>query len=166
MANSSIPNSPPANGRTSRPSLRKLRRQRPNEFRNQESRKEPKSQGVTQVCGRRARLHFQSKSAFRVRVFSSWFPGFQIFLVRRVNGAWWRARSSKPLSIPHPRDRGRFDSYPLRLPFGNGESGNQEARKNLTIGGTRISTSWFPGFQIFPLTKGGDRQCRVSGSIS
>jgi hypothetical protein len=33
----------------------------------------------------------------------------------RVKGAWWSSRSSKPLSVPHTRDRGRFDSYPLRL---------------------------------------------------
>jgi hypothetical protein len=32
----------------------------------------------------------------------------------RVKGAWWPSRSSKPLSVPHSRDRGRFDSYPLR----------------------------------------------------
>src|SRR5260370_31033628 len=34
--------------------------------------------------------------------------------IRRVKGAWWPSRSSKPLSIRQPPDRGRFDSYPLR----------------------------------------------------
>jgi hypothetical protein len=34
--------------------------------------------------------------------------------IRRVKGAWWPSRSSKPLLIPHPRGQGRFDSYPLR----------------------------------------------------
>ena len=34
---------------------------------------------------------------------------------RRVKGAWWPSRSSKPLSVRHPPGRGRFDSYPLRL---------------------------------------------------
>ena len=33
---------------------------------------------------------------------------------RRVKGAWWPSRSSKPLSIRQPPGRGRFDSYPLR----------------------------------------------------
>ena len=33
---------------------------------------------------------------------------------RRVTGAWWPPWSSKPLAVRLP-DRGRFDSYPLRL---------------------------------------------------
>ena len=33
---------------------------------------------------------------------------------RRVRGAWWPSRSSKPLLIPQTRDQDRFDSYPLR----------------------------------------------------
>ena len=32
---------------------------------------------------------------------------------RRVKGAWWPSRSSKPLSV-RSAGRGRFDSYPLR----------------------------------------------------
>src|SRR5205823_4692437 len=36
-------------------------------------------------------------------------------ILRRVKGAWWPSRSSKPLSVRQPPDRGRFDSYPLRL---------------------------------------------------
>jgi hypothetical protein len=32
---------------------------------------------------------------------------------RRVKGAWWPSRSSKPSSVSN--GRGRFDSYPLRL---------------------------------------------------
>ncbi|MEY2485892.1 MAG: hypothetical protein QOH39_1540 [Verrucomicrobiota bacterium] len=35
------------------------------------------------------------------------------FLNRRVKGAWWPSRSSKPSSVGN--GRGRFDSYPLRL---------------------------------------------------
>ena len=34
---------------------------------------------------------------------------------RRVKGAWWPSRSSKPSSLH--KWRGRFDSYPLRLDF-------------------------------------------------
>src|SRR5205814_7805672 len=33
----------------------------------------------------------------------------------RVKGAWWPSRSSKPLSS-RLTGRGRFDSYPLRIP--------------------------------------------------
>src|SRR5207248_4659801 len=39
------------------------------------------------------------------------------FFCRRVKGAWWPSRSSKPLSVRQLPDRGRFDSYPLRPPF-------------------------------------------------
>ena len=39
---------------------------------------------------------------------------FAFSFARRVKGAWWPSRSSKP-SLPRKR-RGRFDSYPLRLP--------------------------------------------------
>jgi hypothetical protein len=34
---------------------------------------------------------------------------------RRVKGAWWPSRSSKPLLIRQLPDQGRFDSYPLRI---------------------------------------------------
>src|SRR5690242_15693654 len=40
-------------------------------------------------------------------------PKFHFF--RRVKGAWWPSRSSKPLSVRYSPGRGRFDSYPLRL---------------------------------------------------
>ena len=46
-------------------------------------------------------------------------PGHHIFLLnlvafsRRVKGAWWPPRSSKPLSVCFA-GRGKFDSYPLR----------------------------------------------------
>ena len=114
MANSSIPNSIPATGRISTPSSRRSKRG---------------SSGVPQ------------RAAFRLRrIASPWEP--QSFNVqrptlnaqrsiqivgrwkldvgrwtfschRRVKGAWWPSRSSKPSS---PRKwRGRFDSYPLRL---------------------------------------------------
>ena len=38
--------------------------------------------------------------------------GWTFALFRRVNGAWWPSRSSKPLSVR--KSRGRFDSCPLR----------------------------------------------------
>jgi hypothetical protein len=36
-------------------------------------------------------------------------------LHRRVKGAWWPSRSSKPLLVRQLPDQGRFDSYPLRF---------------------------------------------------
>jgi hypothetical protein len=42
------------------------------------------------------------------------FRGWAFSVVRRVKGAWWPSRSSKPLLVRHPPGRGRFDSYPLR----------------------------------------------------
>src|SRR6266542_3130094 len=38
---------------------------------------------------------------------------FGLRLSRRVTGAWWPSRSSKPLSVRFT-GRGGFDSYPLR----------------------------------------------------
>ena len=43
---------------------------------------------------------------------------------RRVTGAWWSPRSSKPLPVRLP-DRGRFDSYPLRLDSSQRHKDNQ-----------------------------------------
>ena len=43
-----------------------------------------------------------------------YFRSWTFFFSRRVKGAWWPSRSSKPSSVGN--GRGRFDSYPLR-PF-------------------------------------------------
>jgi hypothetical protein len=61
----------------------------------------------TSNCRRESHLHVR-RSALDVQrsAFSYFF--------RRVGGAWWPSRSSKPLSIRPLPDRGRFDSYPLR----------------------------------------------------
>ena len=48
------------------------------------------------------------RSMFEVRGLS-----FFSFVPRRVMGAWWPSRSSKPLSA-RSTGRGMFDSYPLR----------------------------------------------------
>ena len=45
-----------------------------------------------------------SMNRYRSRYLISW----------RVMGVWWPPRSSKPLTV-RLSDRGRFDSYPLRL---------------------------------------------------
>src|SRR4051812_19686318 len=122
MAKRSTPSSRPVNGRTSTKSLGRSKRPKPDEFGNQDSRNDPGFRIVTEP---KARLRIQSQAGFRIHSLLYWFSGLQIpscfpALVvpfcpsRRVNGAWWPARSSKPLSIPQARDRGRFDSYPLR----------------------------------------------------
>jgi hypothetical protein len=108
MANYSIPNSIPVIGRTSTPLSRRLRKQ-----------------NSASVCF--------SPGSVLARAIRSWPLGFfnarrpiqavgcwilrverWAFSFWRVKGAWWSSRSSKPLSVPHNRDRGRFDSYPLR----------------------------------------------------
>ena len=88
MENSFIPNSTPAIGRTSTPSSRLLRKL-PDQF---------------------YYRRIVDLSAIRNQCQS----GSDQSTIWRVKGAWWPSRSSKPLSIRQPPDRGRFDSYPLR----------------------------------------------------
>jgi hypothetical protein len=115
MANCSIPNSIPANGRISTRSSRQskkpsnyritvaslVRRFAPDRTRNTEH---PTS-NIEFEKQQRASVR---RSALDVRcsTFSS---------LRRVKGAWWPSRSSKPSSSR--KWRGRFDSYPLRASF-------------------------------------------------
>src|SRR5438067_756848 len=109
MASSSIPSSNPVSGRSSMPSLRKLRRSSSREFRSEVRHETSKSFHV-----QRSTLNVQ-RSTKRVPLgrwalsIGHWvlFYGF-----RRVKGAWWPSRSSKPSSVGN--GRGRFDSYPLR----------------------------------------------------
>ena len=51
------------------------------------------------------------ETSFRFSILNSRFP--VTALRRRVMGAWWPSRSSKPLSARFT-GRGKFDSYPLR----------------------------------------------------
>jgi hypothetical protein len=122
MANCSIPNSTPATGRTSTPSSRRSR-----------NLSEPARIGFSLV----GRVEFKSgvkpphsKACFARERIRRWALSLQSAIrnsrspirnaltlhysniPRRVKGAWWPSRSSKPSS---PRKwRGRFDSYPLR----------------------------------------------------
>ena len=89
MANSSIPNSTPVIGRTSTPSSRLLKKL-PDQF-----------------------SHRRILDLFAIR--NQCQSGSDQSTIRRVKGAWWPSRSSKPLSIRYTPDRGRFDSYPLRF---------------------------------------------------
>ena len=68
---------------------------------------------------------------------------------RRVKGAWWPSRSSKPLSVR--KSRGRFDSCPLRQSPFVGEA----------VSFPSGTTAPYLQFQI---QKGGDVACRVNGS--
>jgi hypothetical protein len=109
MANCSIPNSSPGSGRISTRLLRRSRRQN--------------SQPVACTSVNRGwwldvRKECQAatlQTAFRARKIRRRTLGerWEFSAIRRVKGAWWPSRSSKPSS---PRKwRGRFDSYPLRL---------------------------------------------------
>ena len=109
MANCSIPNSSPASGRISTRSLRRSRKQN--------------SQPLASVSViRRSAFSLQKQrqaaalqSVFRAPEIRRWTLDVRRWVfsaIRRVKGAWWPSRSSKPSS---PRKwRGRFDSYPLR----------------------------------------------------
>ena len=117
MANCSIPNWSPASGRISTRSLRRSRRQNSQPI-----------AGTSVNRGwwldvRKRRRAAALQNALRAPKIRRWtldacsrFIGverWEFSAIRRVKGAWWPSRSSKPSS---PRKwRGRFDSYPLRL---------------------------------------------------
>jgi hypothetical protein len=109
MANCSIPSSTPAIGRISTPLSRR-------------SRKQNSGAGIPPQAiapwplgffnAQRSTLNAQ----YSIQTVGRWMLGVErwAFFSWRVKGAWWSSRSSKPLSVPHTRGRGRFDSYPLR----------------------------------------------------
>jgi hypothetical protein len=115
MANYSIPNSTPAIGRTSTPLSRRSRRQN-----NASTCFYPAGVLAHALAhwllgffnAQRSTLNAQRP----IQTGGRWMFGVErwAFSFWRVKGAWWSSRSSKPLSVPHTRDRGRFDSYPLR----------------------------------------------------
>jgi hypothetical protein len=116
MANCSIPNSSPASGRISTRSRRRSRKQN----------SQPRAsvsvirRSVFRLQGRRQVCHLESVR-WRTAAFRSGTAARKIqsaicnrqSAIRRVKGAWWPSRSSKPSSLR--KWRGRFDSYPLRL---------------------------------------------------
>jgi hypothetical protein len=117
MTNCSIPNWTRATGRTSTPSSRPLRKQ------NSEPACFSEVIILSHAIGPWAIRFFNTqRSTFKaqrsIQIVGRWslvvgrwaFSSFG-----RVKGAWWPSRSSKPLSVSHTRDRGRFDSYPLRF---------------------------------------------------
>ena len=116
MANCSIPSSTPVIGRTSTPLSWRSRKQ------NSASSCSSSASGLARAIGP-GRLKFfnaqrSTPNAQRpIQTVGRWMLGVERWAFSacgRVKGAWWSSRSSKPLSVPHTRDRGRFDSYPLR----------------------------------------------------
>lgn len=116
MANCSIPNSTPAIGRTSTPLSGRSRKQ------NSASASFFAPLSLTKTIQTRTLRFFNAQRSTSnaqrpIHTVGRWRfgVGCWAFSFWRVKGAWWSSRSSKPLSVPHIRDRGRFDSYPLRL---------------------------------------------------
>src|SRR5215468_515205 len=110
MANCSIPNSTPAIGRTSTLLLRRSRK------RNSAAHISPQTIALGPIRFFEAQ-RLTSNGQYSIQTVGRWMLGVErlpFFPLWRVKGAWWSSRSSKPLSVPHTRDRGRFDSYPLR----------------------------------------------------
>ncbi len=113
MANCSIPNSTPATGRISRPSLRRSKR---------ESSGVPQRAAfrLTRIAWPWERRSFNAQRSTpnaqrSIQIVGRWKldgGSWTFSCSGRVKGAWWPSRSSKPWS-PCKR-RGRFDSYPLR----------------------------------------------------
>jgi hypothetical protein len=153
MASSFIPNSNPAIGRTSMQSSAQSRRQNSTAG---------TSSGAFGPAGveswmlgvfnaQRSTLNAQ-RSIQTVECWALDVGRWTLVLFRRVRGAWWPSRSSKPLLIPRMRDQGRFDSYPLRqLIFDVGgpifdvpatsllKSNSEPQTSNIVKGGERMS---------------------------
>src|SRR6266571_805856 len=116
MANCSIPNSIPGTGRTWTISLRRSKKQNSpaHSLLDASSRFIGVGRGASDVQKRREAAALQG--ALRARKVRGWMLDvgrWTFSFSRRVKGAWWPSRSSKPPSLR--KWRGRFDSYPLRL---------------------------------------------------
>jgi hypothetical protein len=112
MANCSIPNSIPANGRISTRSSRRSRKaSKRARFSARLISNWPKqtSNAEHRTSKLESRTHLKVPH-WMLDVGRSTFSS-----LRRVKGAWWPSRSSKPSSSR--KWRGRFDSYPLRASF-------------------------------------------------
>ena len=115
MANYSIPSLIPASGRTSTPLSKRSRRQ------NSAAGCFFAALSVASAVGSWTTGFFNTQRSTpnvqrSIQKVGYWMldVGRWTFSLRRVKGASWSSRSSKPSSVPHTRDRGRFDSYPLR----------------------------------------------------
>ena len=116
MANYSIPSWTPAIGRTSTPLSRRSRRQNSGSARGEAITLAGVAEfWIPTVLNVPRSTPNAQCSIQKVGCWTLDVPCWAFFSLRRVKGAWWSSRSSKPLSVPHTRGRGRFDSYPLRL---------------------------------------------------
>ena len=143
MANYSIPNSTPAIGRISTPLSRRSRKQN-----NSVARRGPSNLAAITESGASSPINPQRS----IQTVGHWMLDVERWAFSfcwRVKGAWWSSRSSKPLSVPHTRNRGRFDSYPLRQIFLAASlcRGAFRIRQDTATQRRRYSSSW----------KGGDR---------
>jgi hypothetical protein len=119
MANYSIPNWTPAIGRTSTPLSRRSRKQNSASACFFEAFRLPNAIGCCALRFFNAQRS-TSNTQHSIQTVGRWMLAvgcWAFSFLGRVKGAWWSSRSSKPLSVPHIRDRGRFDSYPLRRLF-------------------------------------------------
>ncbi len=107
MAGYSIPSSTPVNGRISTPSWRRSKKSS-----NHTSPALYTLQSPTSLQ-KQSPVFLRQRSICARKIQSAVCDGKSPS--RRVKGAWWPSRSSKPLSAPHNRSRDRFDSYPLRI---------------------------------------------------
>ena len=186
MANCSIPNSSPVSGRISTKSSRRSRRRNSaaTSFLIARSRAKPSRSWASSFFNAQRPTPNAQRSIQTIRRWMLDVGRWTFSFSGRVKGAWWPSRSSKP-SSPCKR-RGRFDSYPLRTKKISQESrkaGKRTRRGTLGSDNERdlldylvdwsglLSTSSLSCVPAFLsdsdfVWKGGDRQCRVSGSIS
>jgi hypothetical protein len=130
MANCSIPSSTPASGQISTKSLRRSRK--PNSASTSffaalsvtsGTRRQTLRISNVQHATLNSHRSIGAGAPVRLWVVGRWILDVERWtfcFLRRVKGAWWPLRSSKPLSSRFT-GRGRFDSYPLRriiLDFG------------------------------------------------
>jgi hypothetical protein len=136
MANYSIPNSTPAIGRISTPLSRRSRKQN-----NSVARRGPSNlaavtesgasrpfnpQRSIQRVGRWMLDRLRAKAfgvARLLAIYRSWAFSF----CRRVKGAWWSSRSSKPLSVP--RTGTEVGSIPILSAFSAALASSQSYRQ-------------------------------------
>ena len=148
MANCSIPNSTPATGRTSTTSSRRSRNSNSTTALDE-------ALSLTAVTELWIRKVFNAqRSTFNAQRSIQTVGPWMFFSFRRVKGAWWPSRSSKPSS---PRKwRGRFDSYPLRS-FSAVPVAVSLCETRASPTGRRLQRS---------LVKGGELRCHVSRFVN
>ncbi len=167
MANCSIPNSTPATGRTSTTSSRQSRRLNSASSSFFEASSLAKAIGpwaLRFLNAQRSTLNAQHS----IHTIGRWTLGacsrfigvarWAFFSFRRVKGAWWPSRSSKPSS---PRKwRGRFDSYPLRHFKFDGRC----LRSDFNFASQALKSNI--NFQTSNICKGGELRCPASRFVN